>query len=121
MYRRMVYNICSRNQDDHTKNHAFLMFGDGVWQLSPAYDLCFSYKPGNRFIEQHQMACNGKRDHFDVTDLLEAGKAADVKRPRDIIAEVEQATSDWFNFADLAGIHEAQAASIGNLHRRFIG
>jgi len=120
MYRRLVFNICSRNQDDHTKNHAFLMFGDGVWQLSPAYDLCFSYKPGNRFIEQHQMACNGKRDHFDLTDLLEAGKAADVKRPRDIIAEVERATSDWPDFADSAGVNEEQAASIGNLHRRFI-
>ena len=120
MYRRMVFNICSRNQDDHTKNHAFMMFGDGVWQLSPAYDVCFSYEPGNRFIEQHQMACNGKRDHFSLEDLLQAAKAADVKRPRNIITEVEQAISRWPEIADNTSIHEEAAAKIGSFHRRFV-
>ncbi len=119
MYRRMVFNICSRNQDDHSKNHAFIMFGDGGWQLSPAYDLCFSYKPNNPFIEQHQMACNGKRDHFSREDLLESAKSADIKRPWDIINEVEQAISHWPEFADSAGIHEEQAEKIGSLHRQF--
>ena len=79
MYRRMVHNICARNQDDHTKNHALLMFGDGSWQLTPAYDICFSYKPGNPFIERHQMSCNGKRDGFLFEDLLAVAKVADVK------------------------------------------
>ncbi|TGN14319.1 type II toxin-antitoxin system HipA family toxin [Leptospira ilyithenensis] len=120
MYRRMVFNICSRNQDDHTKNHAFLMFGDGNWQLSPAYDLCFSYKPGNQFIEQHQMSCNGKREHFMLEDLLEAAKFADIKRPRIIIEAVEEAVCKWPDFAEKAGIQEKNAAQIGNLHRRFI-
>ncbi len=119
-YRRMVFNICSRNQDDHTKNHAFLMFADGNWQFSPAYDLCFSYKPGNQFIEQHQMSCNGKRDNFDLDDLLKAAKAADVKNPKDIIVEVEQATSRWNEFAENAGVALERIESIGQLHRQFI-
>lgn len=46
LYRRMVFNIAMRNQDDHVKNHAFLMYQDGGWELSPAYDLCFAYKRG---------------------------------------------------------------------------
>ena len=120
MYRRMVFNICSRNQDDHTKNHAFLMFGDGSWQLAPAYDLCFSYKPGNPFIEQHQMSCNGKRDQFELDDLLAAAKAADVKRPKQIIEEVENAVSKWTEHAESAGIDGAHAESIKNLHRHFL-
>ncbi|MCP4074903.1 MAG: HipA domain-containing protein, partial [Gammaproteobacteria bacterium] len=119
-YRRMVFNICSRNQDDHTKNHAFLMFADGNWQFSPAYDLCFSYKPGNQFIEQHQMSCNGKRDNFNLEDLLIAAKAADVKNPKDIINEVEQATSRWYEFAENAGVTLERIESIGQLHRQFI-
>jgi serine/threonine-protein kinase HipA len=119
-YRRMVFNICSRNQDDHTKNHAFLMFADGNWQLSPAYDLCFSYKPGNQFIEQHQMSCNGKRDNFDLDDLLKAAKAADVKNSKDIIVEVEQAISRWNEFAESAGIELGRIESICQLHRQFI-
>jgi len=95
MYRRMVFNICARNQDDHTKNQAFLMFGDGSWQLAPAYDLCFSYKPGNPFIESHQMSCNGKRENFLLEDLLTAAISADVKNPKKIIEEVQLAVSCW--------------------------
>ncbi len=119
MYRRMVFNICTRNQDDHTKNHAFIMFGDGRWQLSPAYDLCFSYQADNPFIAQHQMSCNGKRDNFELDDLLIAAKSADVNRPRDIIAQVESAVSHWQKHAEKAGIEEEHAASIGKLYRRF--
>lgn len=95
MYRRMVFNIIFRNQDDHAKNHAFLMFGDGSWDLSPAYDLCFSFKPGNAFIETHQMSCNGKRDNFKREDLLSAARMADVKKPNEIIGEVLHVASLW--------------------------
>lgn len=120
MYRRMVFNISSRNQDDHSKNHAFLMFGDGSWQLSPAYDLCFSYKPGNPFIERHQMSCNGKRDNFELSDLLTAARDADVKRPHVIIDEVEQALSRWQEFADAAKLQPIRGKQIGSLFRFFL-
>jgi len=120
MYRRMVFNICARNQDDHTKNHAFLMFGDGNWQLAPAYDICFSYKPGNPFIERHQMSCNGKRDDFLLEDLLAAAKAADVKNPKTIIEDVQTAMQHWAEQAEKVGIDEERISLIGKLHRTFI-
>jgi len=66
------------------------------------------------------MACNGKRDQFSLEDLLEAAKSADVKRPKLIISEVEQAIAQWPEFADKAEIEERQAAYINQLHRRFI-
>ena len=44
-YRRMVFNIIGRNQDDHTKNIAFLMNPHGQWKLSPAFDVMHSYNP----------------------------------------------------------------------------
>ncbi len=44
----MVFNALARNQDDHAKNHAFLMDPDGTWFLSPAYDLIFSFKKDSR-------------------------------------------------------------------------
>ena len=120
MYRRMVFNICARNQDDHSKNHAFLMFGDGRWQLAPAYDICFSYKPGNPFIERHQMSCNGKRDDFLLEDLLAAASAADVKNPKTIIEQVQLAISHWVEQADKVGIDEERISLISKLHRTFI-
>jgi len=119
MYRRMVFNICARNQDDHTKNHAFMMFGDGSWQLSPAYDLCFSYKKGNKYIEQHQMSCNGKRDNFELDDLIQAAKAADIKNPYEIIEQVELAISHWAIHAEKAELEEVHATTIKKLFRTF--
>lgn len=38
LYRRMVFNVCCNNNDDHLRNHGFL-YGAGGWLLSPAYDV----------------------------------------------------------------------------------
>ncbi len=117
LYRRMVFNILARNQDDHTKNFAFAMGKNGEWFLAPAFDLCFSYKPGNPFIEQHQISCNGKRDDFTLGDLLAAAKAGDIKQPKKIIAEVEAAVNDWAVFSEEAGLSEERTLAIGGLLR----
>ena len=34
-FRRMVFNVVARNQDDHVKNVAFLMDREGAWSLAP--------------------------------------------------------------------------------------
>ena len=38
LWRRIVFNICVANTDDHLRNHGFLLTAQG-WRLSPAYDL----------------------------------------------------------------------------------
>jgi len=38
LWRRIVFNICVSNTDDHLRNHGFLLASAG-WQLAPAYDL----------------------------------------------------------------------------------
>lgn len=112
LYRRMVFNVLARNQDDHSKNHAFLMDPKGTWWLSPAYDIIFSYKKDSRFIASQQMRVNGKRDHFTLEDLLVAARAADVKHPQRIISEVRASLEKWLHFAETAGLNEAQAHGI---------
>lgn len=112
LYRRMVFNVLARNQDDHSKNHAFLMAADGTWWLSPAYDIIFSYKKDSRWISAQQMRVNGKRDHFTLEDLLVAARAADVKHPRRILEEVRASLDQWLHFAETAGLQEAQAHGI---------
>ncbi|PKG37509.1 type II toxin-antitoxin system HipA family toxin [Psychromonas sp. Urea-02u-13] len=42
MFRRMVFNLFALNQDDHSKNWAFLQQDSGQWQLAPFYDVTFS-------------------------------------------------------------------------------
>jgi serine/threonine-protein kinase HipA len=38
LWRRIVFNICVRNVDDHLRNHGFILTELG-WILSPAYDI----------------------------------------------------------------------------------
>lgn len=44
-FRRMVFNVVARNQDDHVKNIAFLMDQQGEWLLAPAFDVAYCYNP----------------------------------------------------------------------------
>ena len=45
------------------KNTAFMLDGE-QWRITPAYDVAYSYAPGNPWVEQHWMTMNGKRrDH----------------------------------------------------------
>ena len=112
LYLRMVFNILARNQDDHSKNHAFLMGTNGRWHLSPAYDICYSYKPGSRWIDSHQMRCNGKRDGFVLDDLTQAARAADVGAPRSAITAVRDALALWPRVAADVGLPERLAQFI---------
>lgn len=38
LYKRVAFNICIGNTDDHFRNHSFLLGREG-WELSPAYDI----------------------------------------------------------------------------------
>ena len=38
MFRRVVFNVCVSNRDDHLRNHGFLFDGKN-WRLSPAFDV----------------------------------------------------------------------------------
>ncbi len=39
LWQRIVFTILVGNTDDHLKNHGFLYVRDGLWQLSPAFDI----------------------------------------------------------------------------------
>lgn len=95
MFRRMVFNVIVRNQDDHTKNISFLMREDGVWRLSPAYDMGYSYNPNGGWTATHQMSINGKFDDITRKDLLECGAKNNIKNASLIIDEVCEIASQW--------------------------
>jgi len=69
LFRRMVFNIVARNHDDHSKNFAFSLSSNHRWQLAPAYDLAYSYKPGSKWVNSHWLSLNGKRDDFIRADF----------------------------------------------------
>lgn len=95
MFRRMVFNVVVRNQDDHTKNISFLMGEDGRWRLSPAYDMGYAYNPLGGWTSTHQMSINGKYDDINRKDLLEFASLNNIKNAPAIIDEVCEAASGW--------------------------
>jgi len=113
-FRRMVFNIIARNQDDHVKNIAFLMDRQGQWSLSPAFDITYSYNPSGIWTGQHQMTMNGKRDGFAQEDFRVCAKTASLKRGREkaIMEQVRAAVSQWPDFAAQAGVADAWVEQI---------
>lgn len=118
-FRRMVFNLLARNQDDHTKNIAFLMDRRGDWSLSPAFDVTWSYNPDGAWTSRHQMSVNGKRDGFTLADLDECARTVSMKRGRAaaIHDEVQAAVARWPEFAAAAGVDGERTAAIGATHR----
>jgi len=110
--RRAFLNIFIRNQDDHTKNIAFLMDSTGQWSLSPAYDVVYAYNPDGAWTSQHQMSLNGKTDGFELDDLLNFGKFADLKtaETKAILSDIRTAIERWEEFTNIANVSSAMAS-----------
>ena len=119
LYRRALFNILARNQDDHTKNIAFLMDRRGGWRLAPAYDLIYAYNPNGAWTHRHQMTLAGKRENFTTTDLLDAASFADLKPTgaKTILKQVHAAISSWRTHAAAAGVASDWILEIGGNHR----
>jgi len=116
-YRRMIFNVVARNQDDHTKNIAFLMDQTGKWKLSPAFDVIYSHNPKGKWTNQHQMSINGKRDGLTLNDLVVVGESISISKPQDIIHEVISAVEQWPVYAQQAGIKKEIVEEISGYHR----
>lgn len=109
-FRRMVFNVVARNQDDHVKNIAFLMDQQGEWSLAPAFDLTYAYNPEGRWTRRHQMTINGKQDGFTLADFRACAATAGLKRGRAevILDEVRAAVARWLEYAQQAGVRASQ-------------
>ncbi|HTD09381.1 MAG TPA: type II toxin-antitoxin system HipA family toxin [Solirubrobacteraceae bacterium] len=118
-FRRMVFNVVARNQDDHVKNIAFLMDRAGAWSLAPAYDVVWAWQPGNLWLDSHQMSINAKRNDFTVADLRAVAEVGGLKRGRAgaILAEVVDVVAGWRAIAQQVGIDEGMVERIASSHR----
>lgn len=118
-FRRMVFNVIARNQDDHVKNIAFLMDREGRWSLSPAFDVMWAYNPRGDWTSRHQMSVNGMRDNFTFADLQAVADVAALRsgRARAIVDEVRAAVADWPRFASAAAVPEEMVGAIAATHR----
>ncbi|MEW6583173.1 MAG: type II toxin-antitoxin system HipA family toxin [Actinomycetota bacterium] len=118
-FRRMVFNIVARNQDDHVKNIAFLMDRRGTWRLSPAFDVTYAFNPSGAWTRRHQMSLTGKNDGFTRGDLRDAGRTASLKQGRAdaILNEVTGVVRRWPEYAERVGVRDALTREVTAGHR----
>jgi serine/threonine-protein kinase HipA len=61
MFRRVVFNVCVSNSDDHARNHS--AFWDGEWlTLTPAYDIAPGLRSGDTSAQAMALTRDGRRD-----------------------------------------------------------
>ena len=118
-FRRMVFNVVARNQDDHVKNIAFLMDKTGRWSLAPAFDVTWAYNQQGSWTHRHQMTINGKSDDLSFADFEAVGALAALRRgrPRAILNEVVDAVRTWPTIAAEIGVDSAWRTQIAASHR----
>lgn len=116
---RAMFNVIGRNQDDHVKNIAFLMDKSGSWFLSPAFDLSYSYDPYGYWTNQHQMSINGKRDQFEMEDLLNLAAITGIKenKAKEMIENVVLAIKSWPELAEKCDVERERIIKIQSTHR----
>ena len=94
LYRRVAFNICIGNSDDHFRNHGFLLTPKG-WTLSPAYDM-------NPTLNEYQsLLINETSNKADICTLLDSCESYMIKKEmaKNIIQEVQSAVCKWKNLA----------------------
>lgn len=99
LFRRVAFNICVGNSDDHFRNHGFLLTAKG-WTLSPAYDM-------NPTLNDHQsLLLNSKTNTADLSILLDSCDEYILTHEvaKGIIDEVVAAVKDWRGLANKLGI-----------------
>ncbi|HCT99558.1 MAG TPA: toxin HipA [Methylococcaceae bacterium] len=99
LFRRMVFNVMAKNQDDHTKNISFLMDKKGTWHLSPAYDVTYAHNPLGQWTNQHQMRVNGKRENISVEDFSQVARSINLKHDNAIIEQISDVIHAWPRYA----------------------
>ncbi|MGJ8677737.1 MAG: type II toxin-antitoxin system HipA family toxin [Akkermansiaceae bacterium] len=110
VFRRACFNVLTGNNDDHGKNHAFLMRLDGSWELTPAYDLTNS---SNALASGMRAgAVGGKRVRVRMSDLLIMANSLNVPGAENVIEEVLDGVRGWSIWAEKAYLSDFRTDQI---------
>ena len=112
-FRRMAFNVFAHNRDDHVKNFSFIMYPDGRWDLSPAYDVIYSQGLNG----WHTMAVAGEAESPTEADMLMVaeGCGMEERSAKDILGQVRAAVARWETFAEQAAVSRQRTREIGEV------
>jgi serine/threonine-protein kinase HipA len=110
LFRRVAFNICIANSDDHFRNHGFLLTQKG-WTLSPAYDI-------NPSLNQYQsLLISDSSSKADLNILLDACEKYMLTKDvaKQIISEVTKVINEWTSLATKLGIAKREMELFGTI------
>ena len=113
LYRRVAFNICIGNSDDHFRNHGFLLTAKG-WTLSPAYDM-------NPTLNEYQsLLINSYTNKSDLNELLNSCEEYMIQKniAQQIIGEVLVAVKDWQILATQLGVAKNEQKQFSTIFER---
>jgi serine/threonine-protein kinase HipA len=104
LWRRIVFNICVKNTDDHLRNHGFLLNEKG-WRLSPAYDI----NP-NEYGTGLSLNISEKDNSLDLDLAISVAEYFRVKKSkvREIIDQLKEAVTNWRSIAKDTGLSKTE-------------
>lgn len=103
LYRRVAFNICIGNTDDHFRNHGFLLTAKG-WTLSPAYDM-------NPTLNEFQsLLVSSTSNKAELSILLDTSEDYMLNRKiaEKIISEVIEVVKGWREMATRLSISKRE-------------
>ena len=102
-FRRAMFNLFSANQDDHSKNWAFLQDDAGHWQLAPFFDVTFSPHPFNEHATA--FAGFGKQPPLKSIQKLAASAGfSNWKQAQQALTEIVNVLADFSTLAKAHGV-----------------
>ena len=106
LFRRMVFNLLIDNSDDHLKNHGMLYAGNGLYRLSPAFDVV----PQLTNLGYQMLSIDGSTHaaHLDLAIQTAPHFDLSANQASTIVKElVNKVYGGWRAYAEASGIPEA--------------
>jgi serine/threonine-protein kinase HipA len=111
IFRRAVFNVAAGNDDDHGRNHAFLMAGDGTWRVAPAFDLTQATNPLTPGFRAGRVL--GKSSGVTRGDLRKLGDSHGVRGIAAIMGQAGETLAAWPEHAKEVGLPSGIARQVG--------
>jgi serine/threonine-protein kinase HipA len=104
LWKRIVFNICVSNTDDHLRNHGFILTKEG-WILSPAYDMNPEYRASGLSIniseDDNSLDLNLAREVAEYFRI-------DAKKSDQTILHITSVVKGWRSIANYLGISKSE-------------
>lgn len=114
IFSRALFNLFAVNQDDHSKNWAFLQNDNGHWDVAPFYDVTFSPHP----FGEHATAYAGFGKAPSLRAIQSLAEDANFSSWNEARKEIEAIVASIATMRETASAMQIKPATIQQLEKR---